>query len=111
MSCGPVSPRAVSMFFSDVRFLVLVISSFICCRVGEVGSLDLRSSRALIVSNISARTGYVLTLCRPEGIRCDAVFRMMVTQDLFSFLAVCWNPSFAQFILDLPTISVPVCFL
>ena len=28
-------------------FVVLVIS-FICCRVGEVGSLDLRSSRALI---------------------------------------------------------------
>ena len=26
-----------------------VISSFICCRAGEVGSLDLRSSRVVVV--------------------------------------------------------------
>ena len=37
-------------------FVVLVISSSICCRAGEVGSLDLRSSCALILSNISAGT-------------------------------------------------------
>ena len=51
---------------------------FICCRAGEVGSLDLRSSRALIFSNISAGTGSVIIRCRPEGICRDAAFRMMV---------------------------------
>ena len=66
-----------------------------------MGSLDPRSSRALILSNMSAGTGSVLIRCRPEGICCD----------LFSFLAVCWKPSFAQFILCFLTISVPVCFL
>ena len=43
-----------------------------------MGSLDLRSSRALIVSNISVGTGSVLIRCRPEGICRDAAFRMMV---------------------------------
>ena len=38
----------------------------------------MRSSRALILSNISAGTGSVLIRCRPEGICCDAAFRMMV---------------------------------
>ena len=38
-------------------FVVLVISSFISGRADEVGSLDLRSSRALIFSNISVGTG------------------------------------------------------
>ena len=33
-----------------------------------MGSLDLRSSRALILSNISTGTGSVLIRCRPEGI-------------------------------------------
>ena len=47
-------------------------------QVGEVGSVDLRSSRALILSNISTRTGSVLIRCRPEGICCDTAFRMMV---------------------------------
>ena len=46
--------------FLRCSFVVLVISSFICCRAGEDGSLDLRSSRALIFSNISAGTGSVL---------------------------------------------------
>ena len=64
--------------FLRCSFVVLVISSFICCRAGEVGSLDLRSSRALIFSNISAGTGSVLIRCRPEGICRDAAFRMMV---------------------------------
>ena len=40
-------------------FVVLVILSFICCRAGEVGSLDLKSSRALILSNIFAGTDSV----------------------------------------------------
>ena len=58
-------------------FVVLVISSFISGRAGEVGSLDLRSSRALIFSNISVGTGSVLIRCRPEGMWCDAAFRIM----------------------------------
>ena len=64
--------------FLRCSFVVLVISSFICCRAGEVRSLDLRSYRALIFSNISAGTGSVLIRCRPEGICRDAAFRMMV---------------------------------
>ena len=64
--------------FLRCSFVVLVISSFICCRAGEVGSLDLRSSRALILSNISAGTGSVLIRCCPEGICRDATFRMIV---------------------------------
>ena len=69
----------LSMCFSDVR-LLFWCSSFICCRAGEVGSLDLRSSRALILSIISAGTGSVLI---PEGICRDAAFRMMV-RNIFS---------------------------
>ena len=76
-----------------------------------MGSLDLKLSRALILSNISAGTGSVLIRCRPEGICHDAAFRMMVRNIFSLFLAVCWKPSFAQFILHLLTISVPVCFL
>ena len=64
--------------FLRCLFVVLVISSFICCRAGEVGSLDLRSSRDLIFSNISAGTGSVLIRCRPEGICQDAAYRMIV---------------------------------
>ena len=50
---------------------------FVCCsgdlvvhllQAGEVGSLDLRSSRALILSNIYTGAGSVLIRCRPEGI-------------------------------------------
>ena len=61
------------------------VSSFICCRAGDVGSLDLRSYRALILSNISAVTGSVLIQCRPEGISCDASFRMMVRKIFSQF--------------------------
>ena len=43
-----------------------------------MGSLDLRSSSALILSNISAGTGSVLIQCHPEGKCRDAAFRMMV---------------------------------
>ena len=79
LSYGPVSPRTISMY----SFVVLVISSFIRCRAGEVGSLDLRSSRALILSNISPGTGSVL--CRPEGICRDAAFGMMVRNTFSPF--------------------------
>ena len=97
--------------FLRFSFVVLVISSFICCRTGGVGSLDLGSSRALILSNISAGTGSVLIRCRREGICRDAASRMVARKIFFSFLAVCWKPSFAQFVLYLLTISVPVCLL
>ena len=42
-----------------------------------MGSLDLSSSRALIHFNISAGISSVLIRCRPEGICCDAAFRMV----------------------------------
>ena len=58
-------------------FVILVISSFISGRTGEVESLDLRSSRTLIFSNISVGTDSVLSRSRPEGMWCDAAFRMM----------------------------------
>ena len=48
-------------------FVILVISSFISGRAGEVESLHLRSSRALIFSNISVGTGTGLIRCRPDG--------------------------------------------
>ena len=66
-------------------FVIVVISSFTCCRAGKVGSLDQRSSRALILSNISDGTGSVLILCRPEGICRDAAFRIMVHKIFSSF--------------------------
>ena len=52
-------------------FVILVILSFISGRAGEVESLDLRSSRALIFSNISVGTCSVLSRCRPEGMWCE----------------------------------------
>ena len=76
-------------------FVKLVISSFISCRADLVESLDLRSSRALIVSNISVGTGSVLSRSRPEGMWCYA--------------AVGRHPSFAQLVFKLSTASVPVC--
>ena len=66
----------LSTCVSRCSFVVLVISAFICCRTGEVGSLDLRSS--LILINISTGTSLVLIRCRPEGICRDAAFRRMV---------------------------------
>ena len=54
-----------------------MISSFISGRAGEVASLDLRSSRVLIFSNISAGTSSVLSRCHPEDMWCDAALRMM----------------------------------
>ena len=43
-----------------------------------MGSFDLMSCRALILSNMSAETGSVLIRCCAEGICCDAAFRMIV---------------------------------
>ena len=48
--------------FLGCSFVVLVISSFICCRACEVGSIDFRSSHALIFSYISTGTGSLLRL-------------------------------------------------
>ena len=59
-------------------FLILVISYFISCRAGEVESLDLWASRALIFSNIS-----VLSRGHPEVMWCDDALRMMA-QKIFS---------------------------
>ena len=50
-----------------------------------MGSLYLRSSRALIFSNISAGTGSVLRRCRPEGIWCDPAFSMKVRKIFSTF--------------------------
>ena len=88
--------------FLRCSFVVLVISSFICCRAGEVGSLDLRSSRALIFSNISAGTGSVLIRCRPEGICRDAAFRMMVRKIFSPF----WQFDGSRLLLSLSSISL-----
>ena len=86
-----------------------MISSFISGRAGEVGSLDLRSSRALIFSNISVGTGSVLIRCRPEGMWCDAALRIMARKIFSPFLVVSRKPSFAQLVFNLSTVSVPVC--
>ena len=70
-------------------FFILMISSFISCRAGVVECLDLRSSHALILSNISVGTDSVLRRCCPEGMWCDAALRMMARK----------KPSFAQLVL------------
>ena len=88
--------------FLRCSFVVLVISSFICCRAGEVGSLDLTSFRALIFFNISAGTGSVLIRCRPEGICRDAAFRMMVRKIFSPF----WQFDGSHLLLSLFSISL-----
>ena len=62
----------------------------------------IRSSRALILSNISTGTGSVLIRCRPEGICCDAAFRMMV-RNLFSPF---WQFVGSRLLLSLSSISL-----
>ena len=62
-----------------------MISSFIPCRAGEVETLDLRSSRALIFSNISVGSGSVLNRYSPEGMWCDAALRMMASKIFYLF--------------------------
>ena len=89
--------------FLRCSFVVLVISSFICCMAGEVGSLALRSSRTLILSNISAGTGSVLIRCRPVGICRDAAFRMMVRK-IFSLFFGQFDGS--RLLLSLSSISL-----
>ena len=54
LGCGKLN-RVVGNIFT-VAAVILVFSSLISCRAGEVESLDLRSSHALIFSNISVRT-------------------------------------------------------
>ena len=88
--------------FLRCSFVVLGISSFVCCRAGEVGSLYLRLSRALIFSNISAGTGSVLIRCHPEGICRDAAFRMMVRKIFSSF----WQFDGSRLLFRLSSISL-----
>ena len=96
-----VSRNCLHLFLRCL-FVVLAISSFICCRAGEVGSLDLRSSRAVILSNISAGNGSVLIRCRPEGICRDAAFRMMVHKIFSPF----WQFVGSRLLLSLSSISL-----
>ena len=67
-----------------------------------MGSLDLRSSRALILSNISAGTASVLIRCRPDGICRDAAFRMMVRKIFSPF----WQFVGSRLLLSLSSISL-----
>ena len=69
---------------------------------GEVESLDLRSSRALIFSSIYVGTGSVLSRCRPEGMWCDAALRMMARK-IFSSL---WQLVGCRLLLSLSSISL-----
>ena len=82
--------------------VILVISSFISGRAGEVESLDLRSSCALIFSNISVGTGSVLSRCRPEGMWCDAALRMMARKIFSPF----WQLVGSRLLLNLCSISL-----
>ena len=88
--------------FLRCSFVVLVISAFICCRAGEVVSLDLRSSHDLMISNISTGTGSVLIWCRPEGICHDATFRRMVRKIFSPF----WQFVGSRPLLSLSSISL-----
>ena len=92
----------IVLLFLLCSFVVLVISSFICCRADEVGSLDLRSSHALILSNISAGTSSVLIWCHTEGICSDAAFRMMVRKIFSPF----WQFVVSRLLLSLSSISL-----
>ena len=83
-------------------FVILVTSSFISGMAGEVESLDLRSSRALIFSNISVGTGSVLSRCRPEGMWCDTALRIM-TRKVFSPF---WQLVGSHLLLSMSSISL-----
>ena len=65
-------------------------------------SLELRSSRALFLSNISAGTGSVLIRYRPEGICRDVAFRMMVHKIFSPF----WQFDASRLLLGLSSISL-----
>ena len=79
-----------------------MISSFISGRADEVESLDLRSSRALILFNISVGTGSVLSRCRPEGMWCDTALRTMVRK----FFSPYWQLVGSRLLLSLSSISL-----
>ena len=79
-----------------------MISSFITGSAGEVETLDLRSSRALIFSNISIGTGSVLILCHPEGMWCDAALRMMARKIFSPF----WQLVGSRLLISLSSISL-----
>ena len=83
-------------------FVVLGISVFISGRAGDVESLDLRSSRALIFSNIFVGTGSVLSRCRPECMWCDAALRMMACKIFSPF----WQLVGIRLLLSLSLISL-----
>ena len=70
--------------------------------MGEVGSLDLRSSHALIFSNISVGTDSVLSRCRPEGMWCDAALRIMARKIFSPFWQLVGN----VILLSLSSISL-----
>ena len=89
-------------------FVILVISSFISCRAGNVESLDLRSSRAFIFSNISVRTGSVSSRCHPQGMWCDAALRMMARKIFYLFFCMWSEAVFSQIVFYLSTASVTV---
>ena len=78
------------------------VETFISCRAGEVESLDLRSSRALIFSNISVGTGSVMSWYRPEGMWCDTALRMMVHKIFSPF----WQLVGSRILLSLFSISL-----
>ena len=86
----------------------MVTSSFISGCADEVESLDLRSSRALIFSNISVGTGSVLSPCRPEGMWCYAALRKMARKIFSHFWQLVGSHLF-QLVLNLSTVSVSVC--
>ena len=67
-----------------------------------MGSLDLRSSRALIFSNISAGSGSVLSRCLPDVIWCDSTFRIMVRKIFSPF----WQLVGSRILLHLSSISL-----
>ena len=79
-----------------------MISSFISARAGEVESLDLRSSRALIFSNMSVGTGSVLSRCRPEGMWYDAALRIMARK----IFCPVWQLVGSRLLLSLSSISL-----
>ena len=89
-------------FFLLCSFVILVITSFISCREGEVESLGLRSSRALIFPNISIGTGSVLSRCQPEGMWCDAALSMMARKTFSPF----WQLVGSRLLLSLSSISL-----
>ena len=70
--------------------------------VGELESLDLRSSRAHIFSIISVGTGSVLIRCRPEGMWCDTALRIMARK-IFS---PSWQSVGSRLLLRLSSITL-----